>query len=116
MLDFRRVNHQLTDDQSRWILSELKKFWDDSGKKGAGEMMNRALEVFREAGQRCFQEDLKRSKLKEVEYIQKLEVSFCLNKKVVFSLVVASRIKKKYHFFLFPVILSHTKVHVHRAK
>jgi len=73
VLDFRRVNHQLTDDQSRQILLELKQFWDDSGKKDAGKMMRRALEIFREAGQRCFQEDLKHSKLKEVEYIRKLE-------------------------------------------
>jgi len=73
VLDFRRVNHQLTDDQSRRILSELKQFWDDSGKKDAGKMMERALEIFRDAGQRCFQEDLKHSKLKEDEYIRKLE-------------------------------------------
>ena len=94
MLDFRRVNHQLTDVQSRRILSELKQSWDDSGKKDAGKMMERALEIFRDAGQRCFQEDLKHSKLKEDEYIRKLEVSFCLNEKVIFSIKVASGILK----------------------
>ena len=83
MLDFRRVNHQLTDDQSRRILSELKQSWDDSGKKDAGEMMKRVLEVFRVAGQRCFQEDQERSDSKEDEYNKKIQVSFCLNEKVV---------------------------------
>jgi len=73
VLDFRRVNHQLTDDQSRRILSELKQSWDDSGKKDAGEMMKRVLEVFRVAGQRCFQEDQERSDSKEDEYNKKIQ-------------------------------------------
>merc|ERR1719354_1390954 len=72
-LDFQRVNHQLTDDQSRRILSELKQSWDDSGKKDAGEMMKRVLEVFRVAGQRCFQEDQERSDSKEDEYNKKIQ-------------------------------------------
>jgi len=73
VLDFRRVNHQLTDDQSRRILSELKQFWDGSGKKDADKMMMQALQIFRDAGQRCFQEDQERSDSKEDEYNRKIK-------------------------------------------
>jgi len=76
VLDFRSVNHQLKDDQSRRILTDLKRSWDkrnSPGKKNAGDMLEQALEIFRNAGQVCFQEDQDHSDTKEDEYNRKIQ-------------------------------------------